>query len=147
VWVTRRFLYGLDVLAGIDLQLRRTCLGSNIFSSIPSSGWLLLTGHPDARTSINGQPIQRTFLRNGDTIEIGAAKIQFWLSESHQGAASSRMADMGRDRRFLLPIGVISCCFRYGESVSKVLTPVNRHCGHLRSLRLAITPHHALSAR
>ena len=37
-----------------------------------------------AIANINGQPIQRAALRNGDTIEIGSVKLQFWLSEARQ---------------------------------------------------------------
>jgi hypothetical protein len=44
----------------------------------------LLKAHPLALTSLNGQPIQQAFLRNGDLIEIGPLKIQFWLSETRQ---------------------------------------------------------------
>jgi len=44
----------------------------------------LLKAHPRALTSVNGQPVQQAFLRNGDLIEVGPLKIQFWLSETRQ---------------------------------------------------------------
>ncbi|HWQ91015.1 MAG TPA: hypothetical protein VN673_05035, partial [Clostridia bacterium] len=31
-----------------------------------------------------GQPIQRALLRNGDDIDLGGLKLQFWLSETRQ---------------------------------------------------------------
>ena|ERR1051326_416545 len=44
----------------------------------------LLKAHPSALTNLNGKPVQEAFLRNGDLIEAGPLKIQFWLSETHQ---------------------------------------------------------------
>ncbi len=46
-------------------------------------GFILET-RPDASTSINGQPVERAVLRNGDVIEFGSQKLQFWLSEARQ---------------------------------------------------------------
>jgi pSer/pThr/pTyr-binding forkhead associated (FHA) protein len=43
--------------------------------------------HPrtGALTAINGQPVtQPTRLRNGDCVELGAARLQFWLGETRQ---------------------------------------------------------------
>ena len=37
-----------------------------------------------ALVTLNGSPLPTTPLRNGDTIGIGALKIQFWLSETRQ---------------------------------------------------------------
>ena len=50
----------------------------------------LLKAHPCALTSVNGQPVQQAFLRNGDVIEIGPLKIQFWLSETRQRGLRTR---------------------------------------------------------
>ena len=49
----------------------------------PAKG-LVLTTQQDALASVNGQPVQQTVLRNGDTISIGSLKLQFWLSETRQ---------------------------------------------------------------
>jgi len=85
VRVTRRFPVRVGRSAGLDLQLEEDGIWNQHFQlDFQSPDGFLLTGHPDAQTSINGQPVQRSFLRNGDTIEIGAAKIQFSLSESIQ---------------------------------------------------------------
>jgi pSer/pThr/pTyr-binding forkhead associated (FHA) protein len=91
LWVSRRFPVRLGRSPGTDLQLEEDGIWDQHFQLDfrPPEGFLL-TGHPDARTSINGQPVQRTFLRNGDTIEIGAAKIEFSLSESVQGGLRFR---------------------------------------------------------
>ena|ERR1041385_6624225 len=91
MWVTRRFPVRIGRSAGIDLQLEEDGIWDQHFQLDfrPTEGFLI-TGHPDAKTSINGEPIQRTLLRNGDTIEIGATKIQFGLSESMQGGLRFR---------------------------------------------------------
>jgi len=91
VWVSRRFPVRIGRSAGVDLQLEEDGVWDQHFQlDFRATEGFLLTGHPDARTSINGEPVQRTYLRNGDTIEIGAAKIQFSLSESFQGGLRFR---------------------------------------------------------
>jgi hypothetical protein len=50
----------------------------------------LLKSHPQALTNVNGQPVQQAFLRNGDLIEVGPLKIQFWLSETCQRGMRTR---------------------------------------------------------
>jgi len=47
---------------------------------------------PNALATINGQPLQRTVLRNGDLIEIGSVKMQFCLSETRQTGLRLREA-------------------------------------------------------
>lgn len=84
-WVTRRFPVRIGRSAGIDLQLEEDGVwDQHIQLDFRPPDGFVLTGHPDARTCLNDQPVQRALLRNGDVIEIGAAKIQFWLSESLQ---------------------------------------------------------------
>ncbi len=38
----------------------------------------------EALAAINGQPLHTTMLRNGDLIELGSAKLQFWLADTRQ---------------------------------------------------------------
>lgn len=44
----------------------------------------LLTLQPNAHATVNGQPFTATLLRNGDLIEFGAVKLQFWLAKAEQ---------------------------------------------------------------
>jgi pSer/pThr/pTyr-binding forkhead associated (FHA) protein len=44
----------------------------------------VLTAHGQAIASVNGWPIQSVLLRNGDSIELGALKLRFWLGEVRQ---------------------------------------------------------------
>ncbi len=47
----------------------------------PGEGFVLSL-EPGAFGVLNGQTFQSSALRNGDLIEIGQTKIQFWLSEA-----------------------------------------------------------------
>jgi pSer/pThr/pTyr-binding forkhead associated (FHA) protein len=46
-------------------------------------GFKLVTS-PNALATVNNEPVQSKILRNGDTIAIGSAKIQFWLAAARQ---------------------------------------------------------------
>jgi hypothetical protein len=39
---------------------------------------------PGALAMLNGERLERTPLRNGDIIDLGAARIQFWLAPTRQ---------------------------------------------------------------
>jgi predicted component of type VI protein secretion system len=84
-WETRRFPVRIGRSAGCDLQVEGAGVWDNHLkvSLDPDEGFIAET-HANALASINGQPIQRAALRNGDTLEIGSVKLQFWLSEARQ---------------------------------------------------------------
>ncbi|MBM3836366.1 MAG: FHA domain-containing protein [Verrucomicrobia bacterium] len=44
----------------------------------------VLHARPEASAFVNGQRTEQSILKNGDLIEIGAAKIQFWLDPTRQ---------------------------------------------------------------
>ena len=48
------------------------------------SDGFLLTLQPNALATVNGQPFTEILLRNGDLIEFGAVKLQFWLAKAEQ---------------------------------------------------------------
>jgi pSer/pThr/pTyr-binding forkhead associated (FHA) protein len=84
-WDARRFPVPLGRSADSDLQLEEAGVWENHLTIRlnPTEGFLAET-QPNAFASINGQPIQKAVLRNGDTLEIGSVKLQFWLSEARQ---------------------------------------------------------------
>ncbi len=45
---------------------------------------------PEALTRLNGERVQRAKLRNGDILEIGCEKVQFWLSAPRQRGLALR---------------------------------------------------------
>src|SRR5262245_4576183 len=44
----------------------------------------------DAIVAINGQRIQEAVLRSGDIIDVGGARLQFWLADPRQAGLSVR---------------------------------------------------------
>ena len=85
VWVARRFPVRIGRAPGCELQLEANGVwDEHLHIQLePAEGFVIqVTG--DALASINGQPLQRMVLRNGDIIEIGSIKMRFSLSETHQ---------------------------------------------------------------
>jgi len=84
-WVARRFPVRVGRAASADLKIDDPGVWDEHFEILlnPKEGFRLRAGE-DALVTVNGQPVRFGLLRNGDSIEIGAAKIQFWLSEARQ---------------------------------------------------------------
>jgi pSer/pThr/pTyr-binding forkhead associated (FHA) protein len=84
-WVARRFPVQIGRSASSDLHLQEPGIWDEHLrvDFQPSAGFILNT-LPDALAAVNGQTIQKAPLRNGDIIEIGSLKLQFWLSETTQ---------------------------------------------------------------
>jgi len=49
----------------------------------PGEGFIL-TVLADGLAVLNGHPLKRSLVRNGDVIQLGAATVQFWLSATRQ---------------------------------------------------------------
>ena len=92
-WETRRFPVRIGRSAGSDLQLEEAGVWDDHLKVglEPKEGFMAET-QANAFASLNGQPIQRAALRNGDTLEIGSIKLQFWLSEAPQRGQAVREA-------------------------------------------------------
>jgi pSer/pThr/pTyr-binding forkhead associated (FHA) protein len=91
VYVARRFPVRIGRAAAVDLRLEEDGVWEQHLQVDfdPASGFIL-TARADAPANVNGQPCQQSVLRNGDTIEVGSLKLQFWLSETRQGAMRLR---------------------------------------------------------
>ena len=46
----------------------------------------------DAIASVNGSPTREAIIRNGDILELGAARLQFWFCQTRQGSLRIREA-------------------------------------------------------
>jgi len=62
----------------------------------------ILTVNPAALATVNDQPARQQLLRNGDLINIGSSRIQFWLG-------GTRQIDL-RLREFLTWFGLALLC-------------------------------------
>lgn len=51
---------------------------------------IMLKSHAEAVTIVNGHHLQGATLRNGDLIEIGSVRLQFWIGETTQRASRWR---------------------------------------------------------
>jgi len=101
--LARRFPFVVGRNSTSDLCLEREGIWDRHLEfhlQIPEG--FLLKSHPRALTNVNGQPVQEAFLRNGDLIEIGPLKIQFWLSETRQHSL--------RTREFLTWLALAALC-------------------------------------
>ena len=91
--VARRFPVRAGRSPACDLQLEEPGVWDEHFEVDlhPDAGFVLET-KGEALVTANGQPLQRAVLRNGDLIELGAVKLQFWISEARQRGLRLREA-------------------------------------------------------
>ena len=90
-WETRRFPVRIGRSTGSNLRLEEAGVwDDHLKIGLEPAGGFIAETQPNAVASINGQPIQRAVLRNGDTLEIGSVKLQFWLSEARQRGQTLR---------------------------------------------------------
>ncbi len=90
LWEARRFPVRIGRAANANLQIEEPGVwDDHLKVNVDAEGFVVET-QGGALASINGQPVQRAVLRNGDTIEMGSAKLQFWLSEARQRGQGMR---------------------------------------------------------
>jgi pSer/pThr/pTyr-binding forkhead associated (FHA) protein len=82
--VVRRFPFRFGRTADNDLQLDDDGVWDQHLALEFQSGGFNLAVAPGALVAVNGEPFQNQTLRNGDTITIGSAKLQFWLAAARQ---------------------------------------------------------------
>ncbi len=81
-WVTRRFPVQIGRAPGADFRSDEDGVWEDhiriTFS--PAEGFRL-HARSEALVCVNAEPVREADLRNGDLIELGALKLQFWLEE------------------------------------------------------------------
>ena len=92
LWDARRFPVRIGRAANADLQIEEPGVWDEHLAVNLDSEGIVVETQTNALASINGQPVQRAALRNGDIIEIGSTKLQFWLSEAKQRGQRFREA-------------------------------------------------------
>jgi hypothetical protein len=109
-WVTRRFPVHLGRAAGADLQLEEEGVWDQHLSIEfrPREG-LFLKPAANALVAVNTLPTEEVLLRNGDLIELGSVKLQFWLSETCQTGLGARetLTWAGVAAVFLAQVGLL----------------------------------------
>ena len=79
--VTRRFPFRIGRAADADLSLSEPGVwDDHAVLALDKSGQFQLQARGEAFVIVNGERLQSSLLRSGDSIELGAAKIGFSLS-------------------------------------------------------------------
>ncbi len=91
VFVARRFPVRIGRSPKSELRLEEDGVWDQhlLLNFQPAEGFCL-TAQAPALATVNGQPVERAVLRNGDMIELGALKMQFWLGETRQAGLRLR---------------------------------------------------------
>jgi len=85
VMVARRFPFIVGRNGSANLRLEEEGVWErHLELDLQMPEGFVLKVHPQARATVNDQPVQQALLRNGDLIGIGTVKIRFWLSETRQ---------------------------------------------------------------
>lgn len=110
----RRFPCTLGRASGDDLQLVEAGVWENHLQldlRVPDGFRLSRLGQ--GRASVNGAEFDELRLRNGDVIELGAVKVQFWLAEVRQSD--------NRVRETLVWLGLIALVVLEGALIGLLL--------------------------
>lgn len=84
-WAARRFPVQIGRAPSADLRLEEDGVwDKHLLLQLRRADGFVLTAQPNALVAVNGQAVQEAVLRNGDTIELGAVRLQFWLGEARQ---------------------------------------------------------------
>ena len=87
----RRFPFRIGRAAQNDLQLEDDGVwDQHLVLEFQKQEGFKLTTSTNAIATINGESVQNKILRNGDTITIGSATLQFWLAAAMQRGLRKR---------------------------------------------------------
>ena len=90
-WVARRFPVRIGRTAASDLQLEEDGVwDEHLELDFLAAEGFVLTTRPGALASVNGHSAKNAVLHNGDRIEFGSAKMQFWLGDIRQRGLRAR---------------------------------------------------------
>lgn len=90
-YVARRFPVRIGRASGSELQLEEDGIwDQHARLELQRSTGFVLRTESGALATVNGQPATEVVLRNGDEIDLGAVKLQFWLSETRQSGLRIR---------------------------------------------------------
>jgi pSer/pThr/pTyr-binding forkhead associated (FHA) protein len=83
--VIRQFPFSIGRAAGSGLQLEEAGVWDrHLEISFAAGEGIAFTAQETALTLVNGAEVRAGLLRNGDRIELGSVRLQFWLARSEQ---------------------------------------------------------------
>ncbi len=90
-WAARHFPVQIGRAASADLRLEEDGIWDrHLVLRFDRQRGVTLTALGHALARVNGDPAEEAALRNGDVIELGPVKLQFWLGETRQGSLGWR---------------------------------------------------------
>ncbi len=103
VWTARHFPVRIGRASNAHLRLEEDGVWDrHLLLQFRRPDGFVLTTESEALAAVNGDPVHEAVLRNGDIIELGALKLQFWLSETRQFGLGFREA--------LVWVGITAVC-------------------------------------
>ena len=91
--VARRFPFVIGRAANTDLQLDEPGVWDRHFRfRFERGAGFGFDAQTDALVMVNGEQVAEGFLRNGDVIELGSARLRFWLARARQKTLRVREA-------------------------------------------------------
>jgi pSer/pThr/pTyr-binding forkhead associated (FHA) protein len=90
-WSARRFpvRIGRSNQAEVRLEEQGVWDKHALIDLRPGDGFVL-KAEPDALVSLNTHPTREALLKNGDIIQLGGARLQFWLTPMKQRGLAPR---------------------------------------------------------
>ncbi len=90
-YIARRFpvQIGRGPKAGLRLE-EDGIWDDHVLLEFQAGQGVVLRAQSGALARVGGRPARETLLRNGDVIELGSIKLQFWLSETRQTRLTTR---------------------------------------------------------
>ena len=106
-YLVRRFPCTIGRSSHADLRLEHAGVWDRHLNIELAPEGFIVVSLPEAHTALNGQPVERASLRNGDIIDAGAAKLQFWLAEPTQRSLRFREMSTWIGLGFLCVVEVV----------------------------------------
>jgi len=89
--VARRFPFRVGRASTADLCLPDAGVwDEHAVLALDATRGFVLRAQGAALLHHNGRPVSEAILRNGDQLELGSARLQFWLDDAHQRGLRGR---------------------------------------------------------